>query len=135
MLRKCVAVCTNAGADHKRRHRYRGARTPFITVGLLPFLIVPSLYVVYHFSQKMVPLCCPALAENSTNVLLLLIGLTSSWFCSVSGGDALDGSYGLVSQVFSIVSKFFSFQSAWCLSSAYLQFESKHLRSMQQLLR
>jgi hypothetical protein len=96
--------------------------------GLFPFLIVPSLYVVYHFFGKMVPLCYPALAGNSTNVLVLLIGLTGYWFFSFFGGDGLDGSYGLISQLLSIVSKLFLFPLCVVgLSSVYLPLESKRL--------
>jgi hypothetical protein len=85
----------------------RGLHLP--SWGLFPFLIVPSLYVVYHFFIKMVPLAYPMLARDSTSILILLIALTSYWFFSFFGSDGLDGSYGLVSQLLSIASRMFLF--------------------------
>ncbi len=66
------------------------------TWALFPFLIVPALYVVYHFFHKMVPRCLGTLAAGSSVDRALVIALTAYWFFAFFGGDGTDGSYGLV---------------------------------------
>lgn len=97
----------------------RGLHLPFW--GLFPILIVPSLYVVHHFFRKMSARCYPVLTAGSSNIKVLLIALTSYWFFSFFGGEGLDGSYGLISQLLSITSKYLLFPlCAVYLSSVYL---------------
>lgn len=77
--------------------------------GLFLVLIGPSLYIVYHFFEKMFAWCRPRLTLGSTSILALLITLTSYWFFAFFGGDGMDGSYGLISQLLSLASKYFLF--------------------------
>jgi hypothetical protein len=89
--------------------------------GLFPLLIFPSLYVVYHFFTRMLPICYPVIAAGSTNILVLLTALTSYWFFSFFSSDGFDGSYGLISQLLSIACRIFLFPLCVVyLSSVYL---------------
>ncbi len=90
------------------------------TWALFPFLLVPSLYIVYHFFNKMFALCFSRIADGSAINLALVIVLTSYWFFAFFGGDGTDGSYGLVSQLLAIFSKYFLFPiSVMYLASRY----------------
>jgi hypothetical protein len=77
-----------------------------------PFLIVPALYVVYHFFCRMVPRCLWLISAGSKINMALVIALTAYWFFAFFGGDGTDGSYGLVSQLLAITSKYFLFPLA-----------------------
>jgi hypothetical protein len=79
------------------------------TWALFPFLIVPALFVVYHFFSKMVPLCLKKMTAGSKVRSALVIALTAYWFFAFFGGDGTDGNYGLVSQLLAITSKYFLF--------------------------
>ena len=78
----------------------------FSTWTLFPFLAVPALYTVYHFFRRMFPLCQEKIAADSGNDFIFLSVLTAYWFFSFFSGDGIDGSYGLVSQVLCIMSRY-----------------------------
>jgi hypothetical protein len=89
------------------------AKSLGISVWLLfPFLIGPSLYVVYHFFFRMLPRCIGTLAAGSGIDMPLIIALTAYWFFAFFGGDGTDGGYGLVSQLLAITSKYIAFPLA-----------------------
>jgi hypothetical protein len=90
---------------------------------LFPFLIVPSLYLVYHFFWKMFPRDSLRIAGSSASREMLIIVLTAYWFFAFFGGDGTDGSYGLVSQLLAITSKYFLFP----LSVMYLSYKRDDL--------
>jgi len=74
-----------------------------------PVLIVPALYVVYHFFAKMCAGCLRAMTGSSTPSLALVVALTSYWFFAFYGGDGTSGDYGTISQLLAITSKYFMF--------------------------
>jgi hypothetical protein len=74
-----------------------------------PFLIIPALYVVYHFFAKMCAGCFAAMTGGSAPRLALVVALTSYWFFAFYGGDGTSGDYGLISQLLAITSKYFLF--------------------------
>jgi hypothetical protein len=76
---------------------------------LFPFLIVPALFVVYHFFWVMFPRCLDGISSDSVVDRALVIALTSYWFFAFFGGDGTDGSYGIVTQLMAIGSKYFLF--------------------------
>ena len=87
---------------------------------LFPFLIVPSLYIVHHFFRRMFPACYPTMTGGSANNLALAIAMTAFWYFSFFGGDGIGGSYGTVSQLLSIASRYLLFPlSAMYLASRY----------------
>lgn len=73
---------------------------------LFPFLIVPSLYIVHHFFRRMFPLCQQKIANGSGNDFIILAMLTAYWFFSFFGDGGIDGNYGPLSQILSIVSMY-----------------------------
>lgn len=72
---------------------------------LLPILLVPSLLVVGHFFAKCCPAFIPAIAGGSTARTALMVALVSMWIFVLFGGVGFFGSYGAVSQAFSMVSE------------------------------
>jgi hypothetical protein len=90
------------------------------TWALFPFLIIPSLSITYHFFNKMTARCIYRIADWKITNLALVIVLTSYWFFAFFGGDGTDGSYGIVSQLLAITSKYFLFPiSVMYLSRRY----------------
>ena len=87
---------------------------------LLPFVLVPSLYITWHFFCRMFPTVCRQIAARSANNRALLIAVTGYWYFSFFGSDGLFGDYGLIPQILSIISRYFLFP----LSVMYLW--SKH---------
>jgi hypothetical protein len=83
-----------------------------------PFLILPALYVSYHFFAKTCAACLAPMASGSEPKLALIVGLTGYWFFAFYGGDGTSGDYGLVSQLLAIGSKYFLFplSIAWLWS-------------------
>ncbi|HEY0198012.1 MAG TPA: hypothetical protein VGC19_05650 [Rhodanobacter sp.] len=73
---------------------------------LLPFVGIPSLFIVYHFFFKMFPMCHERMAGGSGNDFIVLATLTAYWFFSFFGGDGITGNYGLVSQLLCITSRY-----------------------------
>lgn len=71
---------------------------------LFPFLLVPSLILVGHFFLRICPSLVPAIAGDRPARMALVIALTSAWFFIFFGGGGLYGSYGNVSEAFSVVS-------------------------------
>lgn len=73
---------------------------------LFPLLLIPSLIIVCHFFVKACPLFIPAIAPGGTSRTAMMVALTTVWFFFLYGGVGLFGSYGGVSQAFSLVSAF-----------------------------
>ncbi|MDG2534183.1 hypothetical protein P6144_11025 [Sphingomonas sp. HITSZ_GF] len=72
---------------------------------LFPILLVPSLALVGHFFLKACPRFIPAIAEGASARTALMVALTGAWFFLLFGGIGFSGSYGPVSQAFSILSE------------------------------
>jgi len=72
---------------------------------LFPLLLVPSLIVIGHFFSEACPLLIPAIAPGATARTAVVVTLTSLWFFAFFGGAGMSGSYGPVSQIFSLVSE------------------------------
>jgi hypothetical protein len=88
---------------------------------LLPFVLVPSLFVLWHFMTRMFATTCDRITSGSMVNLAVLIAFTGFWYFSFFGGDGIDGSYGFVSQILSIVSRYFLFPLCVAyLASRYL---------------
>lgn len=71
---------------------------------LFPFLLIPSLLLASHFFARVCPRFIPVIAPGGTARTALVIGMTGLWFFFLYGGAGLFGSYGPVSQAFSLVS-------------------------------
>ena len=71
---------------------------------LFPVLMVPSLLVAGHFFASICPLLIPAIAARRAARMAMIVTLTTTWFFTFFGGVGLSGSYGAVSQAFSVVS-------------------------------
>lgn len=76
------------------------------TFALFPILLVPSLFIVWHFFTRVCPLFIPALASGIAARTAMIVAVTTVWFFFLYGGVGLFGSYGAVSQVFSLISAF-----------------------------
>jgi hypothetical protein len=83
---------------------------------LLPFVLAPSLFVLWHFMTRMFTTTYDRITSGSTVNLAVFIAFTGFWYFSFFGGDGIDGSYGLVCQLLSIVSRYLLFP----LGVAYL---------------
>jgi len=71
---------------------------------LFLFLLVPSLLLVGHFFARTCPSLIPAIASHKTARVALIVAVTATWFFTFFGGVGLSGSYGGVSQAFSVLS-------------------------------
>ena len=76
------------------------------TLVLFPFVMIPAGYIVIHFFRRMFPLCRSIITSGDRGKLIVVAALTSYWFFSFFSGSAADGAYGVVSQVFGMVSKY-----------------------------
>lgn len=76
---------------------------------LCPFLLLPALFVVYHFHRRMLPLALAKVAGGSRINMAVLIVITAYWYFCFFGDDGTSGRYGLVSQGMSIASVYFIF--------------------------
>ncbi|PZU58572.1 MAG: hypothetical protein DI547_09520 [Sphingobium sp.] len=74
-------------------------------LALFPFLLVPSLFIAYHFFAKVCPLFIPAITAGRAARTALLVSMTAIWFFMLFGGVGLSGSYGPISQTLSVVSE------------------------------
>lgn len=74
----------------------------------LPFLLVPALYVVWHFLARTCARCFVGITQGSAIKLALLVALTSYWVFAFYGGITSDA-YGPVTQLLGIASKYFLF--------------------------
>lgn len=73
---------------------------------LFPILLVPSMIIVGHFFVKACPQFIPAIAAGAASRHAMMVTLTTVWFFFLYGGIGLFGSYGAVSQAFSLASAF-----------------------------
>jgi len=88
---------------------------------LFPFLIVPGLYTVYHFFCRNFPRVYATISSGDNSRLIVLIALTGFWYFSFfAGNSVIAGDYGLISQIFAILSRYLLFPLAviW-LTSRY----------------
>jgi hypothetical protein len=83
--------------------------------------MIPALYITIHFFGKMFPRVYPTITAGSTTNLAVVIALSCYWFFAFYGGAGTDGSYGPITQLLAITSKYFLFPlSIVYLSSRYL---------------
>lgn len=93
---------------------------------LFPFLIVPALYITFHFFCRMFPRVYSTITSGSVSNLAVVIALSGYWFFAFFGGDGTDGSYGPISQLLAIASKYFLFPlSVMYLASRYMPVEQQ----------
>lgn len=71
---------------------------------LFPFLLVPSLILFGHFFARTYPTLILAVVGHRPARAALVVAVTAMWFFTFFGGAGLSGSYGGVSQAFSVVS-------------------------------
>lgn len=76
---------------------------------LLPVLLLPSLYAAWHFFSRLFPRIYPHVVNGSPSHGIMLIAFTGFWYFSFFAGDAIGGSYGLISEVLSIISRYVLF--------------------------
>lgn len=87
---------------------------------LFPFLMAISLYIGYHFFYRMFPACFRQITAESNNHQILFIAMTSFWYFSFFAGDGIGGSYGTISELLSIASRYILFPlSTMFLASSY----------------
>jgi hypothetical protein len=79
------------------------------TWAFFPFVMIPSGYITYHFFCKMFPKVYRTVVAGFEGNLALLIAFTSFWYFSFFGADGISGSYGLISQILSIASRYLLF--------------------------
>lgn len=79
---------------------------------LFPFLMAVSAFITWHFMTRAVPRVVGVASAASPLNLVLLLAVTGFWYFSFFVGDAIDGSYGLISQVLAIVSRYILFPLA-----------------------
>ncbi|MDJ1506630.1 hypothetical protein [Xanthocytophaga agilis] len=77
-----------------------------------PFVLVPALFVVWHFFQRMCARSFVIIAGESSAKVAFLVAVTSYWFFVFFVGDAVGGDYGTVSLVMAIISKYLLFPLA-----------------------
>ena len=83
------------------------------TWALFPFLIVPALYIVYHFFCRNFPGVYTTISSGDKSRLIMLIALTAFWYFSFfAGNSVISGDYGLISQIFAILSRYLLFPLA-----------------------
>lgn len=76
------------------------------TLVLFPFVMIPAGYIVFHFFGRTLPLCQPIITRGDRGKIIVVAVLTSYWFFSYFGGGTSDGSYGTVSQVLGLISRY-----------------------------
>jgi len=76
---------------------------------LFPFVMVPSGYITWHFFCRMFPKVYETITAGAYGNLALLIAFAAFWYFSFFGADGLSGSYGLISQILSVVSRYLLF--------------------------
>ncbi len=80
---------------------------------LFPFLMVPALYIVYHFFCRNFPGVYATISSGDNSRLIMLIALTAFWYFSFfAGNSVISGDYGLISQIFAILSRYLLFPLA-----------------------
>jgi hypothetical protein len=76
---------------------------------LFPFLMIVSGYITYHFFNKTFPRASNVITGEVEGNQVFLIAFTSFWYFSFFGADGISGSYGLISQILSIASRYLLF--------------------------
>lgn len=79
------------------------------TWALFPVVMIPSGYITYHFFCKTFPKFYRTITADSEGNLALFIAFSAFWFFSFFGADGISGSYGLISQILSIGSRYLLF--------------------------
>ncbi|HTV87343.1 MAG TPA: hypothetical protein VME63_18250 [Dyella sp.] len=78
---------------------------------LFPFLMAVSAFITWHFMTRSVARVVAWASVPSLN-LIVLIAVTGFWYFPFFVGDAIDGSYGMISQVLAMVSRYVLFPLA-----------------------
>ena len=76
---------------------------------LFPFVMIVSGYITYHFFNKTFPRASDVITAEVKGNQVFLIAFTSFWYFSFFGADGISGSYGLISQILSIASRYLLF--------------------------
>jgi hypothetical protein len=79
---------------------------------LFPFLMAISGFILWHFMTRAVARVVTVVSAAEPLNLVMLIAVTGFWYFSFFVGDASDGSYGVISQVLAIVSRYILFPLA-----------------------
>jgi hypothetical protein len=80
--------------------------------GLLPWLLVPSLFVMWHFFRRLYPAVQAQLTGGSPLCAAMLAAYVAFWYFCFFSGDGIGGDYGPVSQALCIVSRYVGFPLA-----------------------
>lgn len=72
-------------------------------LALFPLLLFPVSLIVLHFFRRMCPLMIPVVSGAKPDRRGIVITLVATWFFVFFGGVGLSGSYGAISQAFSII--------------------------------
>lgn len=88
---------------------------------LFPFVMAVSAWVTWHFLTRMLAHVYETITAGSLPNGILFIAFTAFWYFSFFSGDAINGSYGLISQILSMTSRYLLFPlcAAW-LGSRYM---------------
>ncbi|MCC4598081.1 hypothetical protein NRY95_00130 [Xanthomonas campestris pv. phormiicola] len=83
-------------------------------LGLSPWALFPALmtlsgYIVFRFFTKTFPRACDGICGRNPEKYLLLSVLSAFWFFSFFSADGISGSYGVLSQILSIASRYLVF--------------------------
>jgi hypothetical protein len=79
---------------------------------LFPFLMAISAFIMLHFMTRAVARVAMVALASSRLKLVMLIAVSAFWYFSFFVGDASDGSYGVISQVLAIISRYVLFPLA-----------------------
>ncbi|MDF4004511.1 hypothetical protein P3W33_14010 [Luteibacter sp. PPL552] len=94
------------------------------TWALFPELMAVSAVITWHFFRRLFPAVYPVIAGDSPWSPAVLVAVTGFWYFVFFGSGGMDGSYGLVTQVLSILSGYVLFP----LCVAYLSWVTGHTR-------
>lgn len=76
---------------------------------LFPFVMIVSGYITYHFFCKTFAMANKFVVADIEGNRAFVIAFTSFWYFSFFGADGISGSYGLISQILSIASRYLLF--------------------------
>ncbi|PMS36575.1 hypothetical protein C0Z20_10680 [Trinickia symbiotica] len=97
---------------------------------LFPFVMAVSGFITWHFFARMFAKAHAQIAKGSVVNLAVVIAFTAFWYFSFFGAAGIDGSYGLVSQILSIASRYVLFPLCVAfLSGTYLRSSMRETRT------
>jgi hypothetical protein len=79
------------------------------TWALFPFVMAVSGWITWHFLTRMVARVYEPITAGSLPDRVLFVAFTAFWYFSFFSGDAINGSYGLLSQILSMASRYLLF--------------------------